>query len=200
MRKVQGNHQARWSAQKVPARDVIVGVRAICRAGQMNEPFPPRDVPEKSRVVPFDPDVPRECDEEKSQNPFPAEQSLEADPGLAIKTGEQTERRRRIKQAVQTLRHASERGANPEADEPAAAASASFIAADRAVDRPGNKGAEDWLRHDDPSEQKCPATTQLNEPREESAPRPAEAFADEKREHDRGEDGERDGEASGCSR
>ena len=75
-----------------------------------------------------------------------------------------------------------------------------FVAADRAVDRAGDKGAEDRLRHNDTSEEKSAATTEMNEPGEKSAPRTAEAVADEKSEGDRGEGGERDREADRRSR
>ena len=147
-------------------------------------------------MLPLQPDVPGRGDEQKNQNPIPAQQFAKPQARFAIKTAEQTEDRSRIEQAVQAFRHAGERNANPEANEPAAPALPSFVAANRAVNRAGDEGAEDRLRHDDAAEKKSAAATEMDQPGEKTAPRAAEPVANEKSERDGGDRGERDRQAN----
>ena len=58
----------------------------------------------------------------------------------------------------------------------------SFVAADRAVKRAGNEGAEKRLRHYDATENKRPATTEMNESGKKTTPRTAQAIANKKSE------------------
>ncbi len=185
---------------KSGARDIVVSVSAIGHAGEVHEPFPPRYLTEKSGMLPFHPEMPGRGDEKKNENSIPAQQFTETNAGLSEKAGEQAEHRRGIKQAVQAFRHAGEGRANPEADEPGTPARATFVAANRAIDRARDEGAEDRFRHNDAPEQKRSATAQVNEAGEEPVPRSAEPIPDQESERDGGDHGERNREAHGPSR
>ena len=95
---------------------------------------------------------------------------------------------------MQALGHAGEGGANPKTDKPGATALAPFVAADGAIDRARDEGAEKRLGHDDTPEEKSAAGAEMDEAGQKSAPRAAEPIADEKGQRDGGRCGERDRE------
>ena len=166
----------------------------------MDEPFARSELTDETRVLPFEANVPRRSDEQKNEDAVPAQQGAKPDARFPIKTGEQRQDRRGIKEAVQTFCHTGERGANPEADKPAPPPATAFVAADGAVNRSSDKSAEEWFRHNDPAEEKSAGATKMNQAGEKTAPMPAEAIADEKSERNTCEGGEGDGQAHGRSR
>ncbi len=96
---------------------------------------------------------------------------------------------------MQTVCHAGKRHANPKAKKPPAPALPPFVAANRAVKRAGDKGAEDRLRHDDAAENKRAATTEMNQPGKKTAPGTTQPVADQEGERDGSERGEGDRQA-----
>src|SRR5438067_2084703 len=98
---------------------------------------------------------------------------------------------------MQAFRHASQRHANPKAKEPTTPALPPFVAANRAVKRAGDQGAEDRLRHDDATENKRAATTEMYESGQETAPWATQPIADQESECDGSEGSESEGQAHG---
>ena len=162
----------------------------------MHEPFPGCELAEETGMPPLQPDMPGGGEKEKNQDPIPAQEFAKPETRFPVKTGEQTEDRRGIKQTVQAFRHAGEGDENPKAHKPAAPPLPPFVPANRAVNRTGDKGAEDRLRHNDAAEEKSATTAEMDQPGEKTAPWATEAITDEESEGDGGENAEGDREAS----
>jgi hypothetical protein len=84
---------------------------------------------------------------------------------------------------------------NPKTHKPAVPPLPPLVAPNRAVNRAGDKGAEDWLRHNDAAEDKSTTTTEMNQSGEKTAPWAAEAITDEEGEGNGGENAQSDREA-----
>ena len=145
-------------------------------------------------MPPLQPDMPGGGEKEKIR--IPSQRKVrETGDALPGKNRKQTENRRGIKQAVQAFRHAGERDENPKTHKPAAPPLPPFVATNRAVNRAGDKGAEDRLRHNDAAKEKSTTTTEMDQSGEKTAPRAAEAITDDKSEGNGGQNAQRNGEA-----
>ena len=78
---------------------------------------------------------------------------------------------------MRTFRQTRKRGANPETGEPDSSLTSLLEAGESAIDRSGEEGTKKWLRHDDTTENECPAQGKVNQPGGESAPIIGQPFA-----------------------
>ena len=160
----QGKPPREVEQKENPARHVVVGVAWVCLAAEMHEPFPGRELAEETGMPPLQPDMPGGGEKEKNQDSIPAQEFAKPETRFPVKTGKQTEDCGGIKQAVQAFRHAGERDENPKTHKPAAPPLPPFVATNRAVNRAGDKGAEDRLRHNDAAKEKSTTTTEMDQP------------------------------------
>src|SRR6478735_4339403 len=180
--------------EKNVARHTVVGMPGIGDAAEMSEPFAGGELTDEAWITPLQPDVPRRGDEEKNENPVPAQQFPKTDARFAIKTGEQSENGCGVEQTVQALGHAGESRANPKANEPGASSAPALIATNRAIECTGDEGAKDRFWHHDSPEDESAAAAKMNQPGNKTAPRSAQPIADEKGECDARGHGEGDGQ------
>src|SRR4029450_5842113 len=154
---------------------VVVGMARVRLAPEVHEPFPGRELAEETGMPPLQPDMPGGGEKKKNQDSIPVQEFAKPNTRVPVKTGKQTEDCGGIKQGMEAFRHAGERDENPKTHKPAAPAPPPVVGANRAVTRAGDKGTEDWLRHNDAAEEKSTTTTEMDQPGEKTAPRAAEA-------------------------
>ena len=162
-------------------------------------PFLSDELMECAIEMNFDPDIPGADDGQKKQQIRPPQKEAEAHPRLVITDRQNRKRRCRKDQPMRTFRQTRERGANPETGEPDSSLTSLLEAAEPAIDRSGEERTEKWLRHDNATENECPAQGEVNQPGCESAPVVGQSLADQKREYHRRHHRQCNRNTRGCS-
>src|SRR5438046_10511061 len=116
------------------------------------------------------PNVPRRNDQKKDQHVVPMEKCAESETGLTVKNSEQRKNGDQVDQPENTVGQTGEGRANPETGEPDASMLPALVTTDRAKHPAGDKSAEDWLRHDDPPEDRSTAGAEINPTRQKAMP------------------------------